>query len=179
MTRVNLTVYIDGANLYNGVKDQGWLLDYRRFHTWLTDKFAPEKVYLFIGLDPMQSKLYQRLQEFGYILVFKPTVTGVDGKMKGNCDVDMVLQSTRDTYETDTEAVFVSSDGDFYSVVEFLMSKGRLSRIVSPSPRCSILLKRTNAPITYLHEIRSHVQMKKPPARTEHRKGLSRGDISK
>lgn len=172
--------YIDGANLYNGVKDQGWLLDYKRFRVWLSDKFGVTEAKLFIGLDPKQSHLYQALQQYGYVLAFKPTVTDITGKIKGNCDADMVLQIVSDTYENIIDsAVVVTSDGDFYSTIEFLQQKQRLSRIVSPSPKCSILLKRTNAPITYLHEIKSRVQMKKPPAKTKQRKGLSRGDIRK
>lgn len=90
----------------------------------------------------------------------------------------MVLNIVRDIYETkDTGAVVVTSDGDFYSTVELLQSNQRLVRIISPSPKCSILLKRTNAPITYAQEIRTNVKMKKPPAKTKHRKGLSRGDL--
>lgn len=172
--------YIDGANLYNGVKNQGWLLDYMHFRIWLTEKLGVTQAKLFIGLDPRQSHLYQMLQQFGYILVFKPTVTDINGKIKGNCDADMVLQITKDTYENLIDsAVVVTSDGDFYSTIEFLQQKDRLERIVSPSPKCSILLKRTNAPITYLSEIKNKVQMKKPPVKTKHHKGLKRGNMPK
>lgn len=55
--------YIDGANLYNGVRDQGWLLDYSRFRIWLRDKLEVTKAQIFIGLDTRQSTLYRRLQE--------------------------------------------------------------------------------------------------------------------
>lgn len=176
--RPGVYAYIDGANLYNGVRDQGWLLDYKKFRVWLSDKLGVTKAQIFIGLDPRQSDLYRRLQEFGYILVFKPTITDINGKIKGNCDADMVLNIVRDVYETkDVKAVVVTSDGDFYSAVELLLNKQRLLRIVSPSPKCSILLKRTNAPITYAHEIKTHLELKKPPAKTKHRKGLSRGDL--
>lgn len=176
--KIEIIAYIDGANLYNGVRDQGWMLDYKRFRVWLAEKLGVTKAQIFIGLDPRQSRLYQRLQEFGYVLIFKPTITDLDGKIKGNCDADMVLHIVKDLYESpDSRAVVVTSDGDFYSAVELLLDKGRLARIVSPSPKCSILLKRTNAPITYLHELKTHVEMKKPPAKTKRRKGLSRGDL--
>ena len=29
--------FIDGANLYNGVKSLGWFLDYARFRVWLKE----------------------------------------------------------------------------------------------------------------------------------------------
>lgn len=174
-----IIAYIDGANLYNGVRDQGWLLDYKRFRVWLSDKLGVTNAKLSIGLDTRQSRLYQRLQEFGYVLICKPPVTDVDGKIKGNCDADMVLHIVKDAYESPADkTVVITSDGDFYSAVELLQKKDRLVRVVSPSPKCSILLKRTGAPISYLHEIRTRVKMKKPPTKTKHRKGLSRGDLT-
>jgi uncharacterized LabA/DUF88 family protein len=176
-SKTDVFAYIDGANLFNGVRDQGWLLDYKRFRVWLRERLGVTKAQLFIGLDPRQSVLYERLQEFGYILVLKPTITDFNGKIKGNCDADMVLHIVKDVYELDAKAVVVTSDGDFYSVVELLQQKERLLRIVSPSPKCSILLKRTNAPITYVNEIKNNVELKKPPAKTKHRKGLYRGNL--
>ena len=177
MKKPDNVAYIDGANLYNGVKNQEWLLDYKKFRIWLNDKFKVKSAYLFIGNDPKQSSLYLALQEYGYILVFKPTVIDVNGKIKGNCDADMVLQIVKDSYEKNVSAVLVTSDGDFYSTVEFLQEKNKITRLVSPSPKCSILLKRTNVAITYLDEIKPRVKLKKPPVKTKRHKGLSRGNI--
>lgn len=170
--------FVDGANLYVGVKREGWAVDHRRFRVWLEEKFGVTKAYLFIGLIEQNTELYHDLQEAGFSLIFKPTVVGADGAVKGNCDADMVLRIVSGAYEGafDT-SVLVTSDGDFYSTVEFLQKRDMLARIISPSPNCSILLKRTNAPITYMHEIRRLVEYKKkrPPAKTEHRKGSFRG----
>ncbi len=65
--------YIDGANLYKGISDLGWKLDYRRFRVWLKEKYSVERAYLFIGLIPKQKDLYTFLQEAGYTLIFKET----------------------------------------------------------------------------------------------------------
>ena len=178
--------FVDGANLHKGVDDQGWAVNYRRFRTWLFEKLKVQKAFLFIGLVPGNSRLYTSLQEAGFILIFKPTITNVDGKVKGNCDADMVLTIVSGAYEKKFDkAVLVTSDGDFYSTVEFLQKRKMLTRIVSPSLKCSILLKRTNASITYIGEIKNLVEYKqsfstnkkkKPPMKTKHHKGLFRND---
>ena len=115
------SAYIDAANLHHGIHAQGWTLDYRRFRTWLTAKHGVNNAYLFIGLLPANAALYTCLQNCGYILVFKEVVYNSDGKAKGNCDADLVLQSVVDFFEHKYErAIIVSSDGDYACLVKFL-----------------------------------------------------------
>jgi len=151
----NNFAYIDAANLYNGIKQLGWKLDYARFRIWLQDKYGISQAYLFIGLIPKYSNLYKHLQEAGFILVFKETIYDSNGKPKGNCDADLVVQAMQDIYENDlSKAVIVSSDGDYASLVRVLKEKDKLGVILSPhtSKLCSILLKRTGASIAYLND---------------------------
>ena len=100
---LNNFAYIDGANLHNGIAGFGWKLDYARFRVWLTEKYKVKNAYIFIGLIPKYKKLYQYLQESGFILVFKEVVYDGDGKPKGNCDADLVLQVVCDAYENKFE----------------------------------------------------------------------------
>lgn len=149
--------YIDGANLYKGVKSSDWRLDYKRFRVWLSEKYVVKNAYIFIGLIPRYKDLYAYLQECGFILIFKEVIYDGEGKAKGNCDADLVLQAACDTYENKFDsAVLVSSDGDYASLVKFLMGRGKLRAVLSPhtKDKCSILLKRINAPIVYLDEVR-------------------------
>lgn len=150
--------YIDGANLHNGVASLGWQLDYARFRTWLTDKYRVDKAYMFLGLIPRYSKLYKYLQEIGFTLVFKEVIYDNSGKPKGNCDADLVLNTVCDTYEKSFDKVLlVTSDGDYAGLVKFLLEKNKLLSILSPrnSDKCSILLKRTSAKISYINDQRS------------------------
>ncbi len=149
----NNVAYIDGANLHKGVENLGWKLDYKRFRVWLREKFRVEQAYLFIGLIPKHKDLYTRLQECGYTLVFKETIYDGNGKVKGNCDADLVLWAVRDAYEKSYEkTVLVSSDGDYASLVKFLIEKGKMHTVLSPyeTKKCSILLKRTSVHISYI-----------------------------
>jgi len=159
----NNYAYIDGANLHKGVLGLGWNLDYSRFRVWLAEKYGIKIAYLFIGLIPKNKALYQSLQEAGFTLVFKEVVYDGVGKAKGNCDADMVLQATRDTYEDKCHStVIVASDGDYASLVQFLLEKQKMLTVLSPSDekRCSILLKRTGVEIAYINDQRSILEQK-------------------
>ncbi len=160
----NNFAYIDGANLYQGIVSFGWKLDYKRFRVWLLEKYGVKNAYIFIGLIPKYKDLYTYLQECGFTLIFKEVVYDGNGKPKGNCDADLVLQATMDAYENKFEkAVIVSSDGDYASLVKFLNDRKKLKTILSPHVKnvCSILLKRLNVPIAYVSDQRLILQFVK------------------
>lgn len=149
--------YIDGANLHKGVESSAWKLDYRKFRSWIRQKFNVDEASLFIGLMPKHANLYTVLQDAGYKLVFKEVIYDGEGNAKGNCDADLVLHATRDFFERGvTSVVLVSSDGDYAPLVKFWLEKDVLCTIVSPAPtqKCSILLKKTGAPIVYLDDVK-------------------------
>lgn len=156
--------YIDAANLHNATEGLGWKLDYKKFRILLSEKYGVGSAYIFIGLIDKYTDLYKYLQECGFVLVFKEVVYDNNKKPKGNCDADLVLQVTRDAYENKfVKAIIVSSDGDYSGLVKFLLENSKLSVIISPSlkEKCSILLKRTNAPIVYLNDKRGDVEREK------------------
>ncbi len=151
----NNYAYIDGANLHQGMNFLGWKMDYKKFRIWLKEKFDINIAYIFIGNIPKYSKLYAYLQECGFILIFKEVVYDNTGKAKGNCDADLVLKATQDFYRASFDKmILISSDGDYSSLVSFVLSENRLLGILSPAneKKCSILLKRTNAKIFYIND---------------------------
>lgn len=137
--------YIDSQNLNLGIRSLGWKLDYRKFRIYLTEKYSVKIAYLFIGFIPQNQDLYSSLQKSGYILKFKPVLPNKDGGHKGNVDADLVLQIAIDYFEKNFyRAILVTSDGDFYSVVNFLYEKEKLEKVISPYYKtCSTLLKST------------------------------------
>ena len=173
--------YIDGANLHHGIRSQGWILDYRRFRIWLKEKHGVKNAYLFLGLIPKHHALYQSLQEAGFILVFKEVVFDRDGKPKGNCDADLVLQVTVDFFhKAFQKAVIVTSDGDYAGLVKMLHYHQALEMIVSPAQekKCSILLKRSNAPITYLGQPRMRPLLELQKEKAPDADGTAQGSSS-
>ncbi len=151
MIRTN--IYIDGNNLYRGAKELGFGIDYKKFYGWLRQKYDTSNIYLFIGLVPTRTKFYEHLQECGFILVFKQTVS-VGGVIKGNCDAELVLKTVSDFYnKAFDKCILVSGDGDFGCLVEFLDNNSVLDRVISPDEnKCSILLRNKNTEITFLNE---------------------------
>lgn len=110
--------------------------------------------------------------------MYKEVIYDGDGKAKGNCDADLITQVMRDLYEGATEqVVLVTSDGDYTPLVKFLLEKKRLTAILSPASakKCSVLLKRTGAPIVYIGEKRDllGVQNEKTPGRDAPLQGSS------
>jgi uncharacterized LabA/DUF88 family protein len=183
MHKLKNNAYIDGANLHKGVGQLRWDLDYGKLRIWLREKYTVTQAYLFLGFISKYKTLYTRLQEQGYTLVFKDVTYDAKGKVKGNCDADIVVKAMKDAYEDKFErAVLVSSDGDYASLVSFLLEKGKIETVLSPAlpQKCSILLKRTGVKIAYLDDQKTILsnEKKKPPVRTEPHKGLSRGDES-
>src|SRR3989338_10250290 len=118
--QLKLNIYIDGNNLYRGAKELGYLVDYKKFRNWLRQKYQATSVYLFIGLVPDRVKFYEYLQESGFILVFKQTIS-VGGVVKGNCDAELVLKTVSDFYtKTFDKCILISGDVDFGCLIEFL-----------------------------------------------------------
>lgn len=135
--------FIDSQNLYRGIKSLGWQIDWHRFRTYLKDKYSVVTAYMFIGYLPENAPLYAELQQAGFLLVFKPVLVTKTGDVKGNVDADLVLYAMTE-YQQYDRAIIVSSDGDFYSLVNHLYVNSKLEAVLSPYGRtCSILLKKT------------------------------------
>jgi uncharacterized LabA/DUF88 family protein len=60
--------------------------------------------------------------------------------VKGNIDADLVLHAMKEYYNYD-KALIVSGDGDFFGLVEFLIEKNKLLKLLTPNQRYSTLLK--------------------------------------
>lgn len=151
MDKIN--IYIDGNNLYRAAKELGFEIDYKKFRGWLRQKYNPANIYLFIGLVPDRVKFYEYLQECGFILIFKQTIS-VDGRVKGNCDAELVLKTVSDFYtKSFTKCILITGDGDFGCLVEFLENNKSIACVLAPDEnKCSILLRNKNIEITFLND---------------------------
>lgn len=159
----NNYAFIDGTNLYLGVKSQGWKLDYRRFRVFLKDKYKVVKAFIFLGYQPGNERLYTNLQEQGYICIFRPILEYRNGKkvkMKGNVDADLVLHAMIQLPNYD-KAILVSGDGDFYCLVDYLVQQNRLGKIIVPNEKYSSLLRKFAPFIVNINMFRQKLELKK------------------
>ena len=157
----NNYAFIDSNNLNLGIQSLGWKLDFKRFRRYLKEKYRVKVAYMFIGYVPTNQSLYSFLQKVGYVLVFKPTIPDKEGNLKGNVDANLVLQAMID-YKNYDKAVIVTSDGDFYCLVEYLYGNNKLEKVISPYTKtCSVLLKKSaKEKIVFMDNLRAKLEYK-------------------
>lgn len=157
----NNYAFIDSQNLNLGIRGLGWRLDYRKFRIYLEEIYSARKAYIFIGFIAENQDLYDNLQRAGFELVFKPIIIHEHDVMKGNVDADLVLRAMIE-YGNYERAIIVSSDGDFYSLVEYLHKMDKLKVILSPDfKNCSRLLRQASKEkIRFLDNLRKKLEYK-------------------
>lgn len=149
----NDVVNAKGKTIYHGKK-----LDYRKFRHYLREKYGVSRAFMFIGMIPTNSDLYTYLQECGFTLVFKAISTYMDEKghtiTKGNVDTDIVLYSVGRVSADFDKAVFVSGDGDFLSLYDYMDELGKLEKIIVPNRmRYSKLLNTYHEKLAFVGDV--------------------------
>jgi|SRR3989344_1897006 len=159
LKKENNYAYIDSQNLNLGIQKLGWKLDYKKFRIYLAEKYSVARAYMFIGFVTLNQSLYDKLQEAGFILKFKPTIPDSNGKIKGNVDADLVLRVVVEIEEYD-KAIIISSDGDFYSLVDYLYENNKLKVVLSPDEEnCSTLLRQAaKEKIRYMDNLKQRLE---------------------
>ncbi len=154
----NNYAFIDSQNLNLAIRDLGWALDFKRFRKYLEDKYCVSRAFIFIGYIATNESLYTSLQEYGYILIFKPTLTLPDGRVKGNIDAELVLHAMIEcpNYE---KAVIVTGDGDFHCLIEYLKKQGKLRKLIIPNRyKFSSLLRKFATDMAFMNDLREKLK---------------------
>lgn len=156
--------FIDGQNLNLSIIELGWKLDFKKFRIYLREKYGVNVAYYFIGYVEGNNALYVSLQQAGFVLVFKPTLVGPDGRIKGNCDAELVLQAMIDLNDYQ-QAVIVTGDGDFACLVRYLHQIGKLKCVLVPNQYAySALLKKTaQKQLAFMNDLRKKLEYKNRP----------------
>ena len=142
------------------LRDQGWILDFKKFYIYLKDKYHVSKSFLFIGFIPDKAPLYRKLRSYGYKLIFKPTLQ-LKTKVKGNVDAELVLHAMIQLPNYG-KAIIVSGDGDFHCLVEYLQTIGKLEELIVPNARkYSALLRQFMGRIVFINSsLRKRLEQK-------------------
>jgi len=159
--RENNFAFIDSQNLNLSIRDQGWILDFRKFRKYLEDKYHIIKAFVFIGYVPQNQDLYTKLQKDGFILVFKPTLTLSDGRVKGNIDAELVLHAMIE-FDNYDKALIITGDGDFYCLVDYLRKHAKLLKLMIPNRnKYSSLFAKMMEHIVFMNNLRSKLEYQK------------------
>ena len=165
--------FIDGQNLHMATAKREldpWHIDLGRFRVYLQQKYNVSKAYYFLGyLDETNESLYEIIQGAGFILVFREHNSQMLGKKKGNVDSDIIFHVMKKIYQREdfNKIILVSGDGDYKLLVDFLITEGKLEKILFPDgKRASSLYKKLGASY-FAHldnpDTRKKIQMKKAP----------------
>ena len=154
----NNYAFIDSQNLNLSIREQGWVMDFRKFRQYLERKYGIAKAFLFIGYVYENRDLYVTLQKSGYILVFKPTLKLPSGKVKGNVDAELVLHAMIE-YDNYDKALIVTGDGDLYCLADYLIKKDKLLKLMIPNKESfSSLYRRLMPHIIFMNNLRKRLE---------------------
>ena len=154
--------FIDGTNIHLSTENLEWSFDWKLFREYLARKHRVDKAYYFIGYSPQQTKLYTNLRNYGYTLIHRTLLTRPDGRIKGDCDTELVLHSMiqLDNYK---KAVIVTGDGDMACLVKYLDAISRFKLVIACKPdSCSKLIREaSNSNIMYIDYYRHMFEKKR------------------
>jgi uncharacterized LabA/DUF88 family protein len=132
--------FVDGQNLYLGTtkNDNPWIVDLVRFRIYLEKKYNVESAYYFLGwVNEKHENLYGKIQQAGFVLVFRQHNSAMAGKKKGNVDSDIIFQIMKKLYKQEVfdKILLVSGDGDYKMLVDFLIEENRFEKILFPNKK--------------------------------------------
>lgn len=153
--------FIDSQNLNLSIRNQGWILDFRKFRQYLSRRYSITNGFLFIGHIPDNQDLYDSLERDGYSLVFKPTLKLPDGRVKGNVDAEIVLHAMVE-YNNYDKSLIVTGDGDLYCLVDYLIKKDKLLKLMIPDRNnFSSLFRKMMPYIVFMNNLRRMLEYNK------------------
>ena len=137
----NNIAFIDGQNLYMGTTldaENPWKINLARFRIYLAKKYKVKTAYYYLGYTQDKYKdLYEKIQKAGFVLQFRKHNTAMISKKKGNVDTDIVFDAMKKLYrkENFNKIILVSGDGDYKSLVDFLIEENKFEKILFPNKK--------------------------------------------
>ena len=146
--------FIDGQNLKVSTfrAKPSWNIDLKRFRVFLAEKYKVKEAYYFIGaFDPKNQELYNALQRYGYVVVFREHTESSISHKKGNVDTDIVFSVMKKLVEREKfdKIVLVSGDGDYWRMVDYLNKKDKFAKLLVPNNATLSSLYKTRTSDSY------------------------------
>lgn len=129
----HIIVFIDAANIIYGCARAGWKMDFEKLMRYLKTRYNAHRVFYYAGLDSENKKqllFYEALQRFGYELRLVPVKRFRDGLIKGDVDARLTFEAMKYLNEYN-EAIFLTGDGDYYWLLEYLLQEGKKIRLIA------------------------------------------------
>lgn len=129
-----------------------WKIDFFRFRIYLREKYQVKHAYYYIGyMQDENRSLYAKIQEAGFILLFRKHSIKMVGQKKGNVDSDIIFDIMKKLIRKDVfdGVVLISGDGDFRMLVDFLIEEKRFKSMLFPNKKYASSLYRKLSPQYY------------------------------
>ena len=159
--------FIDAQNIAKGIESAGWKINWSLFRQWLADEYNVAQAHMYIGYMMENRDLYLQLNNNGFIVNLKETLqiknvkdvhaynSASPGDVKGNVDVDLTIGVWRE-YDHYDKAIIMSGDGDFSSLIQFLLDQQKLKALIVPGIYSS-LFKQFEPHIVHLNNYRDEL----------------------
>ena len=145
--REKVFAFIDAQNIAKGIENSGWKINWSVFRQWLVKNYDVSQAYMYIGFMAENRDLYLQLNNNGFNIDLKQTVKSMSrsntrdrNDIKGNVDVDLTIGVWRE-YNNYDKAIIISGDGDFTSLIQHLIDKKKLKKIIVPEFYSSLFRK--------------------------------------
>jgi uncharacterized LabA/DUF88 family protein len=140
--------FIDASNIIYGYTRAGWKMDFEKLAEYLKTRYKIQHLLYYAGLDPDNKKqlgFYEALQKLGYETRLVPVKRYSDGSRKGDVDARLAFEAMRFSSEY-SSAVFLTGDGDYFWLLEYLLESGKDARLIGHSINTARDLKRLFGP---------------------------------
>lgn len=118
-------VFIDASNIIYSARSAGWKVDYEKLIHYLKTRYDVSRVIYYAGVDNENIKqlgFYEKLVKLGFELRLVPMKKFSDGRKKADCDARMTFEAMK-YFKEYNEAIFLTGDGDFFWLLEYLLKK--------------------------------------------------------
>ncbi len=153
--------FIDMQNLYKGVQERGWKINWKSFRQHLQDKYNVIKAVVFMGFIKEYQGLYKHIRQAGFVLEFREVKQLENGQIDGG-NVDADLASYVMDYKTEYQkAIIIADDSDYCRTIKSLKRQNKLKLIISSHllRNTSLLIKQSVEPgmLISIHSMRNQV----------------------
>jgi len=133
----NNYAFIDGQNMQVGTQKskKSWIVDFDKLYTYLKYSYSTGRMYYYIGYRKTGfDKLYKKIEDAGFILVFKSHKELQASRKKGNVDSDIIFDIMNFLYTRELvgKVILIAGDGDYFKLVESLILANKFEKILFP-----------------------------------------------
>lgn len=144
--RLNVGLFVDGANHFKVMKDANIRIDYIDLLKNLDkeDRLIAARWYSGVAEHKGVQKILDKLSYNGFSIVTKPYFKNPDGTIKANTDIEITLDVVDMLPKLD-RIILLSEDADFMPLVKYVQRRGVFVTIGGIESSCSsFLLKEAN-----------------------------------